>query len=92
MRLGDKDGNGKLSLDEFIDIVEHPELKDLFKFGVDRYIKYLLPPKDLQARPFRRDDYEFGTPMITRGGTTYEEVDGSSYDDQYSCCPPPIGT
>lgn len=82
MDLGDQDGNNLLSFEEFLNVVEHPELQTFFSSLVKSYMHFILPPQCLHQR--RRDEES-----ELKGG---DEVDGSgAYDEQYSCKPPRLG-
>ncbi|CAH0696706.1 unnamed protein product [Spodoptera exigua] len=90
MDLADRDNSGYLDFNEFVAMMQNPDLKAVFGHFVARYVHSIIPhrgPVDTTGtwtgfRPVTRSDGAHSTSIFTYSDGTYEE--------EYSCWPPAI--
>ncbi|XP_045468863.1 rhomboid-related protein 2-like isoform X2 [Harmonia axyridis] len=76
--LADQNGDGELTFEEFQTLIEHPKLKPLFMGAFTKYVETIIPPRRIGQKGRIRVALE-------------EDESDLAYEQEFSCCPPPIG-
>lgn len=76
--LADQNGDGELTFEEFQTLIEHPKLKPLFMGAFTKYVETIIPPRRIGQKGRIRVSLE-------------EDESDLAYEQEFSCCPPPIG-